>query len=389
MLDAMRRLLAVVSITVFTDTMLFSAIVPLIPILTDTYELSKLEAGILVAAYGAGAVVAGIPSGLLASRIGPKRTVIIGLIVLALSTLAFSFGSSAFELGAARFTQGIASAVTWSGALAWLTLTTPREHRGKMLGIVFSFAVLGFIVGPAIGAIAELGSARWTFIAIALITVAVAALAASFPAGRTDTRHPHALRRTVRDVNFLSAVWLTVVPALMLGVVDLLVPLALDDADWGTVAIAATFIVAALIEVALAPSIGGFSDRRGRLAPIRAGLVLLVIAAVGLAAATSPYLIAVLVTGASIAASVIYTPSTALISDRAEAGKIPQALAFGFMNSSWALGVMIGPALGGALAGALGDPAPYILSGVLALGTLLFVSRPGFMPRPAARPVSD
>ena len=193
----------------------------------------------------------------------------------------------------------------------------------------------------------------------------------------------------MQDFSFLSAVWLTVVPALTLGVVDLLVPLALDDADWGTVAIAATFIVAALVEVALSPAIGGFSDRRGRLAPIRAGLVLLVVAAVGLAAATSPYLIAVLVTGASIAASVIYTPSTALISDRAEAGEIPQALAFGFMNTSWAAGVMIGPALGGAAAGALGDPAPYILSGLLALGTLVFVSRPGFMPRPAAHPLPD
>ena len=369
--------------------MLFSAIVPLIPGLTDTYELSKLEAGILVAAYGAGAVIAGIPSGLLASRIGPKRTVIIGLGVLALSTVAFSFGSSAVELGAARLTQGVASAVTWSGALAWLTLTTPRDQRGKALGIVFSFAVLGFIVGPAIGAVAELGSARATFIVIALLTVSVAGLAGSFSAGRSDVRHPRALRRAARNTGFLSAVWLTVVPALTLGVVDLLVPLALDDASWGTVAIAATFIVAALIEVALSPVIGGFSDRRGRLAPIRAGMMLLVVAAVGLALATSPYLIAVLVTGASIAASVIYTPSTALISDRAEAAKIPQALAFGFMNSSWAAGVMIGPALGGAAAEAFGDAAPYLLSAAIAAGTLLFVSRPGFMPRAATHPVSD
>ena len=389
MLDAMRRLLAVVSITVFTDTMLFSAIVPLIPVLTDTYDLSKLEAGILVAAYGAGAVIAGIPSGLLASRIGPKPTVIFGLVVLALSTVAFSLGTSVVALGCARFTQGVASAVTWSGALAWLTLTTPREQRGKALGIVFSVAVLGFIVGPAVGAIAELGSTRATFIVIALATLCVAALAASFPAGRSDVRQPQALRRTLRDVGFLSAVWVTVVPALALGVVDLLVPLALDDANWGTVAIAATFIIAALVEVALSPAIGGFSDRRGRLAPIRAGLILLSVAAIGFAAVTSPYLIAVLVIGASIASSVIYTPCTALISDRAEAGRIPQALAFGFMNASWAAGVMLGPLLAGAVAGALGDPAPYILSGALAVGTLIFVSRPGFVPRATANPISE
>jgi hypothetical protein len=43
---------------------------------------------------------------------------------------------------------------------------------------------------------------------------------------------------------------------------------------------------------------------------------------------------------------------------------------------------MIGPVLGGALAGAIGDPAPYVLCAALALATLLFVSRPGYAPRP-------
>jgi len=377
-----RRLLVVVSVTVFADTMLFSAIVPLLPALTEHYSLSKFEAGLLVGAYGAGAVIGGIPAGLLASRIGPKRTVIIGLVTLAAATLAFALGSSAAGLGTARFIQGIASAVTWSGALAWLTLATPRARRGKALGIVFSFAVLGFIVGPAVGALGELTSVRATFIAIGFATLLVALFTASFPAGPTDVRHPDALRRTVRDINFLSAVWLTVVPALFLGVLDLLVPLSLDSADWGTIAIAVTFIVAALVEVALAPLIGGFSDRRGRLAPIRAGLLLLIGVALGFAFIASPFLVAFLVAGGSVAASAIYTPSTALVSDRAEANQIPQALAFGFMNTAWATGVMVGPVVGGALAGAIGDPAPYVLCAGLGLATLLFVSRPGYASRP-------
>ena len=383
MLGVMRRLLVVVSVTVFADTMLFSAIVPLIPRLTDEYDLSKSGAGLLVGAYGAGAMLGGIPAGVLASRIGPKRTVIIGLLILAAATLAFALGSSATGLGVARFVQGVASAVTWSGALAWLTLATPRERRGKALGTVFSLAVLGFIVGPAVGAVAELTSVRATFLAIAAATLLVTLFTASFPAGPADVRHPNALRRTIRDTNFLAAIWLTVVPALFLGVLDLLVPLSLDSAGWGTIAIAATFIVAALVEVALAPGIGGLSDRRGRLSPIRAGLLLLIGVALGFAIIASPFLVALLVVGGSVAASVIYTPSTALVSDRAEANEIPQALAFGFMNTAWATGVMIGPAAGGALAGAIGDPAPYVLCAGLALATLLFVSRPGYEPRPA------
>ena len=375
MLGPMRRLILVVSVTVFADTMLFSAIVPLIPHFTDTYELSTLEAGILVAAYGAGAVIGGIPSGLLASRIGPKRTVVTGLLVLAVATLAVAVDTSALGLGAARFAQGVASAITWSGALAWLMLATPRDQRGRAVGLVFAVAVLGFIVGPAVGAFAELGSIRATFIVISVTTALVAAFAATFPAGRDDAPPTDALRRTLRNTNFLSAVWLVTVPSLFFGVVDLLVPLSLDDAGWGTVAIAATFIVAGSTEVVLAPAIGGFSDRRGRLVPVGAGLLLLGAIGVAFALLQSPFLIAVLVTCASVAASLIFSPSAALISDRAEAAEIPQALAFGFMNTAWAAGVMLGPALGGAIADAFGDAVPYLFGAALALATLGWLRR--------------
>jgi len=367
----MRRLLAVVSVTVFADAMLFSAIVPLVPVLSDTYDLSKLGAGVLVAAYGAGAVVAGIPSGVFASRVGPKRTVVVGLLVLAVSTLAFSLGESATALGAARFGQGVASAITWCGALAWLTLETPREQRGKLVGTVFSVAVLGFIIGPAIGAIAELTSLRGTFVTIAGLTVLVALFAASFPAGQPETQPPEALRRILKNRGFFAALWLVVVPSLFLGVIDLLVPLSLDDAHWSTIAIAATFIVAGVSEVVLAPLIGGFSDRRGRLVPVRAGLLLLGITGLAFAAFDTALAIAALVIVASIAASLIFSPSAALISDRGEAAEIPQTLAFGFMNTAWAGGVMLGPFLAGAIADASGNAGPYILGAALALITVV------------------
>jgi MFS family permease len=383
----MRRLLAVVSVTVFADGMLFSAIVPLVPVLSDTYDLSKSGAGVLVAAYGAGAVIAGIPSGVFASRIGPKRTVVVGLLVLAVATLAFSLGESALTLGVARFAQGVASAITWCGALAWLTLATPRERRGKIVGTVFSVAVLGFIIGPAIGAIAEWTSLRATFMAIAGLTALVALFAASSPAGQREEQPPEAFRRILKNGSFFAALWLVLVPSLFLGVVDLLVPLSLDDADWSTIAIAATFIVAALSEVTLAPLIGGFSDRRGRLVPVRAGLLLMGITGLAFAALDTPYAIAVLVIVASIAAALIYSPSAALISDRGEQAEVPQTLAFGFMNTAWAGGVMLGPLLAGAIADALGNAGPYVLGSALALITLVSFrgagSRTGATPEPA------
>lgn len=371
----MRRLLVLVSVIVFTDTMLFSAIIPLIPAFADDYGLSKLGAGLLVGAYGAGAVVGGIPAGLLAGRIGPKRTVVLGLATLAVASAGFALVGSPAALGVARFAQGFSSVVTWAGALAWLTLSTPRERRGQTLGTAYGFAVLGFIAGPAVGALAELTSLAAVFLAVAVITGALDVVAAISPAGRRDIREPGSLRRALRDAGFLSAVWLTLVPALFFGLLDVLVPLSLDDAGWSTVAIAGTFVLSGLVEVGLAPVIGRVSDRRGRLYPIRAALVALAAIAIAFALVTQAVLIALLVVATSLASSGIYTPGIALVSDRAEASLLPQTLAFGLMNTAWAVGAMIGPAAGGGLADAVGDTVPYLTCAALAVLTLLLVHR--------------
>ncbi len=369
-LAQVRRLVILVSVVVFADTVLFSAIIPLLPHIVDDLDLSKLQAGMLVGAYGAGAMIGGIPSGLLATRIGPKRAAVAGLLLLSLATIAFAFSSSGAALGATRFVQGLASAMTWAGALAWLTLSTPREQRGKTLGTVFGFAVLGFIVGPAIGALGELTSIRGVFVAIGVTAALVALAAASFPAGARDEVRPRALRRALGDTRFLAAVWVTLVPALFFGVLDVLVPLSLGAAGWGSVAIAAAFVAAGFTEVGLAPAIGSISDRRGRLYPIRLALLLLAIVAVVFAVSTVALLTAALVIGASIAASGIYSPGIALVSDRAEADGMAQTLAFGVMNTSWAIGAMAGPLVGGALGEAVGDPAPYLMCAALAVLTV-------------------
>src|SRR5260370_41465812 len=75
----MRRLLLLVSALVFVDTMLFAALTPLLPHFAHTLGLSKVRAGVLVAAYAAGALAGGLPGGAAAARLGPRRAVLRGL----------------------------------------------------------------------------------------------------------------------------------------------------------------------------------------------------------------------------------------------------------------------------------------------------------------------
>jgi MFS family permease len=157
---------------------------------------------------------------------------------------------------------------------------------------------------------------------------------------------------------------------MLFGLLIVLTPLALDDAGWGTFAIAAVFFASGLAEVVLNPVLGRYSDRVGPLLPIRAALAASIVVALALAASPSAAILAALVCAAGISFGSLYTPGMSLTSHRAEIAGLAQGLAFGVMNTAWALGELVGPSAGGALADSAGDAAPYLVAAVLCAATL-------------------
>jgi MFS family permease len=366
----MRRLLALVSAIIFVDALLFTALTPLVPEYVDEFDLSKAGAGLLVGAYGAGALFGGIPGGLAASRFGPKRAVVAGLVLLALSCLAFAAADSALALGAARFVQGLSSTATWAGALAWISVSTPRERRGEALGTAFGAAIFGAILGSVFGGVAKAVGIPVAFAIVGALVLGFAALASLARSAAPEAATLAGLSRAFRDRRFVGGLWLNMLPAMLFGLLIVLTPLALDDAGWGTFAIAAVFFASGLAEVVLNPLLGRFSDRAGRLLPIRAGLAASTVVAVALAVSSEAALIAALVCAAAISFGSLYTPGMSLTSHRAESAGLAQGIAFGVMNTAWALGELVGPTAGGALADAAGDAVPYLVGACLCAATL-------------------
>jgi MFS family permease len=376
-----RRIVAITGAIVFLDAMLFGAIIPLLPHFADRYDLSKLEAGLLLGAYGGGALVGGIPGGVLVSRVGPKRGVLAGLVALSLASFAFALAGGPLALGIARFVQGLSSATTWAGALAWVAVSVERERRGQALGTVFGLAVLGFVCGPMFGGVADLAGIRASFVGVALVAAALAAAIAAVGAPPREPAGQGAVGRALHDRAFLAGLWLNTLPALFFGTLDVLVPLLFDAAGYGALAIAAVFVAAGAVEVVVNPVVGRISDRRGRLLPVRVALAASIGVAVAFAIATEPLVVAVLVVAASVTFGGFYTPGMALVADRAERAGLSQGIGFGVTNTAWAVGALIGPALGGALAEAFGDPVPYLLAAALCAATLLAARRGAPAPR--------
>jgi MFS family permease len=371
----MRRLLLLVCAITLADTMLYAALVPLLPHYADEFGLSKGGAGLLVGAFALGAFIGAIPGGIAAARYGPRRAVVFGLLLMAAASVAFGFAGSAVELGVARLAQGVGSALSWAGALAWLVAGTPRERRGEMLGTAIGAAIFGALLGPAVGAIGEAIGPRPTFVAVGGIGLALVVWALRTPAVESEPQSPRALFGAVRQPRLLGALWLMVLPALLFGVVAVLVPLELGDAGWSAAAIAGLFIAAAAIEMFVAPLIGRFSDRRGRFLPLRLALAGAILVTTALALAGEPFAIAPLVVAAAIAFGAFWAPAMALLSDGAERIGLAQGLGFGLMNAAWGAGNALGPALGGTLADVAGDAFPYALMAVACTATLVGVSR--------------
>ena len=354
------------------DTIFFTALTPLLPHYVHHLGLSKAGAGFLVAAYPVGTLIGALPGGVVATRLGVRRAVIIGLAVMSIATLVFGFDSSSAVLDGARLIQGVAGACTWAGSLAWLAAAAPADRRGRVLGVAFSAALGGALVGPVVGAVASRIGTGATFAAASVAGVFLLLLSLTMP--RPPAGEPQSLRDAVpalTDPGIAAGMWLTALAGIAFGVVDVLVPLRLSALGATAVVISAAFLGAAALEALFSPLIGRLSDRRGSLAPVRVSLVVAV-AVAALIPFVSPswFLVVVLVVGLP-AFGVLFVPASAMLSDGADRRRLHQGLAFGLANLAWAAGQALAATSSGALAQATVDAVPFALLAGLFLLTAL------------------
>ena len=372
----MRRLLFLVSAVVLVDTMFYAAIVPLLPEYRGDLGLSKSAAGGLTASYAAGTLLGALPSGWLAGRVGGKATVLTGLGLLAVSSVAFGFAKDIVLLDAARFVQGIGGACSWAGGFAWLMAAAPADRRGELIGTALGAAIFGVLLGPVLGGAATQTSPEVVFSGVGALALALAIWALSTPGHEPQGQARWSrLLGAVRGGPLVLAVWLVALPALFSGTIGVLVPLRLDELGAEGVTVGAIFLAAAAVEAILSPLLGRLSDRRGRMLPLRVGLGAALVAAVVLPLPGAVWLLGATVLFAVASLGMFWAPAAALLSERSESAGLNQGFAFGLMNLAWAAGQVVGGAGGGGLADATADALPYGFLGLLCALTLGLAGR--------------
>lgn len=377
-IQAERRLIVIVGAVVFVDTLFYAVLAPLLPGLVHQLHMSKLSAGVMTAAYPAGTLLGSLPGGVLAARAGPSFTVRTGLALLACSTLAFALLHSAVALDLTRFVEGVAGACSWAGGIAWLVAETEADRRGEVMGRALAAAIGGSLFGPVIGTLATVTGRPVAFAAVALSALLLIGATRSLP--EHPVRSGQGLRHlaaVARERGIPFGMWLVALPAIGSGLISVLGPLRMHHFGAPAAAVGAAFLVASAIEAAVSPAVGRVSDRRGRLVPMRYGLVA---AAAVLTCFTLPQtatLVAAGVVLVSVANAAFWAPAMALLADAADEHGLDQGLAAALLNMAWAAGQIGGSGAGGAIAKAAGDGVPTVAGAVLCLGTFAALAMRG------------
>jgi MFS family permease len=286
---------------------------------------------------------------------------------------------------------GIGTAFLWPAVYAISADLYPSARRGKVVGFLNVFQLLGFGAGALIGAFLVEEAHNAMFL-VAVVSIGVAGLCAF--AGIPAYEQPFSVRRRglgLRDVWSSQLGALSVLVLFATAGVSMVIPAIRPygehqlDVSFSTLTVA--LIPGVILGGILYVPAGHMADRMGRTAPFIVGETLLVGGCL-LVAATET-LAAAAVGGAVIfAGNVFIVPAfNAAVMDLAPESH--RGTLIGLMVALSGLGLALGPGIGGLIVSTLSAPAVFRIAALVAAltgaGVVLYAKRYGGAQAPPAR----
>ena len=146
------RKLGVLMATAFVDMIGAVMILPLLPFYAETLGASGFVIGLLISAFSIAQLISAPLWGRLSDRHGRRPVLVFALAISAVSYVVFAFAQSLWLLFVSRAVQGLGGGTV--GVLqAYVADASEPEERAKGLGWLSAATSLGVIVGPALGSV--------------------------------------------------------------------------------------------------------------------------------------------------------------------------------------------------------------------------------------------
>ena len=346
-----KKAFAILFATMFMIMLGVGIIIPHLNYYAKEMGATTFQIGLLIAVHPIVQFFVSPLFGRWSDRIGRRPVILFGLICNTVALMGFGLAQALWQLFVARAIWGLASAITVT-ITAYVADSTDEEHRGQGMGLIGAAIGLGFILGPAVGAIfgdyhhlpfilsAVLSGANTVFVAFLLVE----------PSNRMDTEKSQSsfsLKALLKHP--LTPLFLvSFISSFAFAGIETIFPQFIKD-RWGyeTRELVFILVISGLITVVLQGGlIGRLINRFGEFWLVIIGLLAIVIGLAILPKAVNfPTLLAYFCLIA-VGRSTIRPTNSAWISRYAQA---EQGTAIGLMNSYISLGRIFGPIISGLL----------------------------------------
>ncbi|KAH7144042.1 major facilitator superfamily domain-containing protein [Dactylonectria macrodidyma] len=409
---------------------------------------------ISLAVYGAALLVFSPIWGYIADRIGNRRLpMLVGLIMLTAATVILCMSKTLAMFMVGRALQGISASLTWTVGLALVIDSVDSKDVGKATGWVGMSTSVGVLSAPLLGGVvyAKGGYYQVFSMCFGLLAVDIAlrlaiievkeakrwldqaanlpssdpegnpkgtadgsagnntggTLTTQLPEKLTEDIQPEApitpkdasrtsqsplgtLIKLLRQPRLLSALWGTVVQAIIMTSFDSTLPLFVSDTfGWNSVGGGLIFLPIILPSFG-SPVIGALGDRFGAKWLATFGFFfatpfLICLRFVSEDSMAHKALLCGLLVGIGIAMAFVFGPLMAEINwavqgDEQSSDEVPVAQAYGLYNVAFSAGTMLGPIMGGLIRDSSGFPtvgwALAIVSFLSAIPQLIWTGGP-------------
>jgi MFS transporter, DHA1 family, tetracycline resistance protein len=376
-------------VSVALDLVGFGIVFPILPIYARRFGVSSATATGLVAAFAGASFVFSPIWGRVSDRVGRKPILLLSLAGTAVGSLLTGLAGGIALLYVGRVIDGISGASV-SVAQASVSDVASPEQRSRLFGLLGAAFGIGFVAGPALGALASLAGPRLPF----YLAAAVAGINAVIAARRLpETHRPgqrevagrrgpfHALRGG-RGLSRLIAV--AVCSLLAFSAFEATFALfGQRRLGFNIGSSAGVFAAIGLVIVVVqAGLVHPVVSRLGELGTLRAGLV---VDAAGLAllafARTWPVTVVALL-ALTLGQGLVTTTMSSALAARADPRRRGEVL--GAQQSAGGMARVVGPLAGGFLFERAGTGSPYVVGAGLMLLAVLLLQTATLERRPSS-----
>ncbi len=251
-------------------------LIPVLPIFArDELLTTDVMVGLAVGAKHLGTLACDVPAGVLVSRFGMWRTMLVGILLFAVAAVAAANSPNFTLLFLARFAAGASFAFWMISRHAYIAGAVPIRHRGKALSLYGGMSRVAAIIGPIMGGLlAEYVSLRAPFYAQAVIAL-LTGLLVLYTMRKTggDRVDPRGHRNVVKSIgttlyahrgDFATAGTVAVILQFIRAAREFLIPVWGDEMGLKVDQIGYVASASYAVDSTMFPIVGWTMDRFGR-----------------------------------------------------------------------------------------------------------------------------